>query len=131
MNNRGSILTTAVVFVLILTTISILVMGLVISGVEMQHRNEMEIKAHLNLENAGYVCLNQYATLNKTLDVAYDVPQNAGYIYMFTNLVTVGDNTTGSLTVNDSAGYQLVISFTITKDSNLYQIQGWVISNNG
>jgi hypothetical protein len=122
MNKRGYILTTTVVFVLILTTISILVMGLVMSGVEMQHRNEKEIKAHLNLENAGYDCLNQYKTINRTSGDFTPFPGRTGYSYLFSSDTF--------LIIRDSDNYQLEITFSI--DSNfIYQIQGWVISKNG
>ena len=60
MNKRGSVLVLAVVTVLIISSLSILIMGLVLTSISLQKNNEKELVAHLKLENKAYQYLNNF-----------------------------------------------------------------------
>lgn len=114
-NKKGSALVLSVVTVLIITSLSILIMGLVLTSLSIQKNNEKELIAHLELENQGYDFLNEL-TLEQLEELNYN------------------DNTdeyTG--TVSDDK-YTLTVTFLIDFSSDpksLYEITGWEITKNG
>lgn len=113
MNKRGSVLVLAVVTVLIISSLSILIMGLVLTSISLQKNNEKELVAHLKLENKAYQYLKN---LKEPID-------NDGYVFDL-----VKSDTSCVLTVTDGK-YTLTVTFNY--QNSLYEITGWEITKNG
>ena len=116
MNKRGSVLVLAVVTVLIISSLSILIMGLVLTSISLQKNNEKELVAHLKLENKAYKYLND---LKEPSEID-------GYEFVLD--LEFESDTSYVLTVTDDK-YKLTVTFNY--QNPLYEIKGWEITKNG
>lgn len=123
MNKRGSVLVLAVVTVLIISSLSILIMGLVLTSISLQKNNEKELVAHLELENKAYQYLNNLNLNNLKEPIEID-----GYEFVLD--LEFESDTSYVLTVTDDK-YKLTVRFTFNYQNSLYEITGWEITKNG
>jgi 5-bromo-4-chloroindolyl phosphate hydrolysis protein len=125
MNKRGSVLVLAVVTVLIISSLSILIMGLVLTSISLQKNNEKELVAHLKLENKAYKYLNDL-NLNNLKEHTTIID---GYEFELVESDTSSESDTSYvLTVKDDK-YKLTVTFNY--QNPLYEITGWEITKNG
>lgn len=121
MNKRGSVLVLAVVTVLIISSLSILIMGLVLTSISLQKNNEKELVAHLELENKAYEYLNDLNLNNLNIPI-----ENDGYVFV---LYQESEPDTSYVLIVTDDKYKLTVKFNY--QNPLYEITGWEITKNG
>ncbi len=140
MNKRGSVLVLAVVTVLIISSLSILIMGLVLTSISLQKNNEKELVAHLKLENKAYEYLNDLDLNDPNLNnleeplllEEYYLEDEEGYQFELDPVFKPDTSYVLSyeLIVTDDK-YKLTVRFTFNYQNSLYEITGWEITKNG
>lgn len=121
MNKRGSVLVLAVVTVLIISSLSILIMGLVLTSISLQKNNEKELVAHLELENKAYEYLNNLEEPDEIYGYKFDLDPEFESDKSYYELIVT----------DDKYKYELTVTFTFNHQKSLYEITGWEITKNG
>jgi len=121
MNKRGSVLVLAVVTVLIISSLSILIMGLVLTSISLQKNNEKELVAHLKLENKAYEYLNNLKEPIPIDPGGYQFELDPEFDPDTSNVLSY------ELIVTDDK-YKLTVRFTFNNQNSLYEITGWEIN---
>lgn len=123
MNKRGSVLVLAVVTLLIISSLSILIMGLVLTSISLQKNNEKELVAHLELENKAYEYLNN---LKEPIPI-----EPGGYQFELDPEFDPDTSYYELIVTDDKYKYELTVTFTFNYQNSLYEITGWEITKNG